>query len=109
MGIGGQDVSASGVPEAYEIRRDHLVTWTLVFLESEWIAVETWLRLAQRQQFSFTFRPDKDVATEFTVYLESPKMGETIKPVRASQYQKAFTLDLVFRRTSGGPFDIQML
>lgn len=109
MGVGGQDVSAGGVPEAFEIRRDQLLLWELVFTESEWSAVETWLRLAQQQQFSFTFHADKDVVSEYTVYLESPKLGEAIKPSRMSEYIGAFRINLTFRRTTNVAFNIPIL
>lgn len=109
-GIGGHDISAGGIPEAFEIRRDQLLHWTLVFLESEWAAVETWLRLAQQQQFSFTLRPDKNnAAVEYTVYLESPKMGESIRPTRRSDYIGAFDIELTFRRTSATAFNNPIL
>lgn len=108
-GVGGHDVSAGGVPEAYEIRRDQILLWTLVFTESEWLSVETWLRLAQQQQFSFTFRPDKDVATEFTVYLDSPKLGDPIKPERMAEYIGAFRISLSLRRTTSTAFNIPIL
>ncbi len=108
-GVGGHDVSAGGVPESFEIRRDQILLWSLVFTEAEWPAVETWLRLAQQQSLSFTFRADALVASEYTVYLESPKLGEPIKPERMSEYIGAFRISLSFRRTTNVAFNIPIL
>jgi hypothetical protein len=109
-GIGGSDVSASGIPESFQIRRDQLLHWVLIFLEAEWAAVETWLAWAQSSGGSFTFFPDKDqLGSSYVVYLHAPEMGDGIAPRRSVDYLGAFELELSFRRTTSVRFDSPIL
>jgi hypothetical protein len=101
--IGGSNKSDAGIPEAFIIRRDQLCDVELRFLESEWATVDTWLAYVI-QGFSFDFWFNKtDNATKYTVYLESPKVGDDIKPKR-EPYGKVMSLSLTLRTTAGGRF-----
>lgn len=100
-GIGGRDVAASGIPEAFEIRRERRVRVVLRVTEAEWPAVRALLERAQ-QGASFTWRFDQDEAgTQHTVYLDEPEMGEEIEPVRDDAFPTVYELALVLRTTAG--------
>jgi len=97
-GIGGVEVSAAGVPAAYEVRRDQLVRVTLRFHEWEWEQVAHWIEWAQRTAQPFRFRFDRDHSeTEYTVYLESPAMGDDVVPRRSTEFPEAMEIDVELR------------
>lgn len=102
-GAGGMEVSGSGVPAAYEIRREYLLHLTLRFAESEWATVERLLRHLQRAG-SATFYPDATAGDNHTVYGESPAMGEEIRP-RRSDEPSTLEIDVTVRRTTEAIFD----
>lgn len=105
-GIGGRDVSASGVPVAYQVRRDQMCQITLRFFEAEWANVGAWLEWAQSTAGSFTFRLDgNDPTSQHTCYLETPAMGAEILPARDGSNIGAYTLDVRIRDTTGTRFD----
>lgn len=97
-GFGGSDVSAAGVPVAYEIRRDYLLHLTLRLWEAEWGSVERLVRHLQRGG-SASFEPDSDEEDAHTVYGVSPAMGEAISP-RTSELGGVLELDVTVRRTT---------
>ena len=102
-GEGGSDVAASGVPAAFEIRRDYLLHLTLRFTTAEWDDVERLVRHLQRGG-SATFYPDQDVpGTSHVVYGESPALGEEIRP-RRSDEPSILELDVTVRRTTQAIF-----
>jgi hypothetical protein len=80
-GMGGEDVSAAGVPESYVVRWDNIINVTLRFLESERDAVMEWIKWAMSNKGSvsvFYFdSTDPDVAS-YAVYMEKPKAGDRI-------------------------------
>ena len=99
-GIGGSEVSAAGVPAAYEIRRDRIQRVTLRVLEDEWEQVEAWLEWAQRTALPFRWRFDQDnAATEYDVYLDAPAMGDPIEPQRSADFGSVLeiTIDLRYQ------------
>lgn len=105
---GGSNVSDSGVPEAFIIRRDQLVNLDLRFTEAEWPSVAAWLEFVQSTAaaFDFWFDPN-DVATKYTVYLESPKLGDgTIEPSR-DEFREHFSIRVTLRSTSSTRFDVR--
>ena len=103
-GVGGSDVSAAGVPAAFEIRRDNLLRLTLRFPEHEWDDVERAVRHLQKAG-SATFYPDQDdTSVAYTVYGESPAMGTEIRP-RRSDFPRVLELDVTLRRTTDVIFD----
>lgn len=102
-GIGGSDVAASGVPASYEVRREYLLHLTLRFPVAEWSNVERLVRHLQRSG-SATFYPDLDVpGTSHTVYGDSPRLDEEIRP-RRSDEPGSLELDITVRRTTSAIF-----
>lgn len=100
---GGSDVTATGVPASYEIRRDYRLNLTLRFPESEWSNVERLVRHFQRSG-SATFYPDQSVGgTSHTVYGDRPAMGEAIRPRRGDE-PSTMELDIAIRRTTSAIF-----
>lgn len=103
-GEGGQDVSAAGIPVAYEIRRDQVLHLSLRFREEEWPDVERLVRHLQRDG-SATFYPDQaDAGTSHAVYGEAPAIGEEIRPRRGSE-PSTLELDMSVRRTTSVVFE----
>lgn len=105
--IGGGDESAAGIPEVFEIRRDHLVSLSVRFFESQWPNVAAWLEWAQSNAGSFAFWFDKaDAGTAHTCYLITPGPTEMIDPDRDS-FVGAYRLALTLRRTTSVRFDVR--
>lgn len=102
-GLGGHDVSAAGIPAAFEIRRDHILHLTLRFWEQEWPDAERLARHLQRGG-EVTFYPDASEGTSHTVYGEAPALGEAISP-RTSSVGGVLELDVSVRRTTSSVFD----
>jgi len=97
-GVGGSDVSGSGVPAAFEVRRDYFLHLTLRFTEAEWESVERLVRHFQRAG-SATFYPDASALDTIVVYGDSPAMGEEIRP-RRSDEPSTLEIDITVRRTT---------
>lgn len=101
--VGGSNRSDAGIPETFIIRREYTVDVEIRFLESEWAAVDTWLAsVIAGTAFDWWFDKD-DNATKYTVYLESPSVGNEIAPKRDA-FGKVFTLQLTFRTTTATRF-----
>lgn len=103
---GGSDVAASGIPEAYEIRRDYILTLRLPFFESEYAAVEAWIHWAQTSGQTFTFGFDQADAeeTDREVYLHAPLITDGFRPTR-DQFVDLFWIEVSLRTADGLPFD----
>ena len=100
--VGGSDVSAAGVPAAFTIRQENLLFIRIRFPISEWDDVERFVRHGQGGG-TLTFYPNA-TGTNHTVYIDEPRMGETIRPRRDSSDQRTFELDLTLRRTTDSLF-----
>lgn len=110
QGVGGSDTSGSGVPVAFQVRRDQLCQVVLRFFESEWPGVEAWLAWAQATAGSFTFRFDgNDAASQHTCYLALPAMAGQVLPVRDGSTIGAYTIDITLRDTTGTRFDYRIV
>lgn len=109
-GIGGHDTSGSGIPVAFQLRRDQMCQVTLRFYEAEWPGIEAWLAWAQSTAASFAFRLDgNDATSQHTCYLETPSMGDEIAPTRDDGTIGAYTIDVRLRDTSGTRFDYRIV
>jgi hypothetical protein len=108
IAVGGSEVSAAGVPESFVIRRDQLLDLRLAFREGEWPAVHAWLAWMQDTAGFCVFYPDRAVGTSRTCYLETPKVGEEIRPERGD-YPGIYELAVRLRSTAPGdpPFDVR--
>jgi hypothetical protein len=108
-GVGGQNVSTAGIPEAFELRRDELVKVTLRFKETEWPNIRTFLVFQQRNpssSFTFNFQTSPLVAAPSAVYLEKPAMAEDISPKRGDA-KGTFEIDLVLRSVNSTSLHVQ--
>lgn len=108
-GVGGSDTAASGIVEAYNIRRDRIMWLRLRVLESEMAAFDAFLDWAQDSGEPFLFRFDTDVsATEYSVYLQSLRWedAEEIQHERDGEYQPLFVIPLAIRTELGGAFNV---
>lgn len=106
--LGGRNVSDSGIPESYVVRRDQLVDVELRFTEAEWSEVATWLEYVQDNSTAFSFWFDaSDDTTEYVVYLEEPSASnEEIAPSR-DDFSSILTIRLVLRSTTAIRFDVR--
>jgi hypothetical protein len=105
--IGGSNVSDSGVPEAFIIRRDQMVDVTIRFTEAEWPNVDALIDWGQRGN-SFDYWFDKDVSgTAKTVYLLTPAPGDgEVAPERDSEWRYVYTLPLKMRTTNNAIINV---
>lgn len=103
VGMGDEDVSAAGVPISYVVRYDHAVNVTLRFTDAERASVMAWIEWAMRNRgTAFTFRLDQnDAATEYSVYLEAPKLEDRVRPSRDSSAPWVWELDVTLRSSTG--------
>ena len=104
--VGGSRTAASGTPAAYVVRRDYNLRLTLRLYETELPYLGEVIRWGQLAE-SFLWIPDaNEPATRHWVYLEGPLAGESWEPLRDATYGKVFAIDLLLRRLSGGPWDL---
>lgn len=104
--VGGTDTSAAGIPESFVIRRDQMLDVRLPFWEGEWPAVHAWLTWMQDNAGSCRFFPDRDGTLYHTCYLESPKMGEEVRPERGD-HPGIYEIGVRLRDTGGRAFDVR--
>jgi hypothetical protein len=106
---GGYRVLASGLAVGYTVRRDETVGLTLRATAAEAESLATMVRWAQdNPATTFTWRPDKDVSTTYTVYLHAPQaVGETFEPQTLDGVPGMWTVELVLRRSSGNFFALR--
>ena len=102
-GFGDEDISAGGVPLSYVVRYDQMVNVVLRWRETEHVAVMTWLEWCMKNKgIPFTFRLDQnDAATEYSMYLHSPKTGEMLRPRRPPNAPHTRELDMTLRTSNG--------
>lgn len=107
--VGGEGVSAAGIPEAFIIRRDEKAHLKLRFTESEWAAVRTWLIWAHNNRataFTFYFQRSPDLPVGgIAAYLDAPKATDSIKPTRG-ETKGTWDLEITIRSTTGTPIDV---
>jgi hypothetical protein len=96
---GGERVSGAGVPNGYLLRTDDVCTVQIRFLETEWAdVVSTFKWMMENKHIPFPFRFDWfNPATEYWCYLNSPKLGERLRPVRDPQYPRAMMITAELR------------
>lgn len=105
--VGGSETSAAGVPESFVIRRDQTLDVRLRLRESEWPAVHAWLAWMQDTAGSCRFFPDRDALDGHPCYLQSPGVGDEIRPERG-EYPGTYEIALRLRSTLGTEvFDVR--
>lgn len=102
--LGGVEITATGIPVSYIVRRDQEVELTLRFGEDEWdavLALVEWGQSGQEMQWypdALLTDPDYDASA---VYLQSPAAGERWGPTRDGQYPRTFEVTLMLRGVGG--------
>jgi hypothetical protein len=81
---GGQDESAAGIPEAFVIRRDQILSVRLRFWESEWLALEEMVAYLQDTASPLRFHARRSMPGDMC-YLVSPKVGDRFAPSRGDK------------------------
>lgn len=104
--VGGTDTSAGGVPESFVIRRDQTLDVRLQLWEREWPAVHAWLSWMQGTAGSCQFFPHREDTLNHTCYLDTPKVGEEIRPERGD-FPGTYEIGLRLRDTGGRAFDVR--
>lgn len=107
-GVGGSDTAASGIPEAFVIRRDRIVRLELRVLESELAVFDEFMDWAQDSGSPFNFRFDTDdITNTFSVYLHSMRWedGPEFDYERDTAYPSLFIIPFALRTELGGEFD----
>lgn len=103
VGFGDEDESDAGVPHSYVVRYDRAVRVVIRFTDDEYedvMAAMKWIMEHKSEGFYYRF-DQLDAATDFFVYLESPRLGERIRPTRDGSAPWTWTLSLLLRSTSG--------
>jgi hypothetical protein len=101
--VGSRDVSASGIPAAYIVRRDDLLNLTQRVTEDEWSDFRAFIAAVQDGQ-AFQWYPDAEEAEFFDVYLESPAAGDKWRPSRDGEYPRMFEATIQLRGVDEAPW-----
>lgn len=101
--VGGSRVSSAGIPAAYQVRRDALLTLPLRIDETEWPDFLALIAFGQSGQ-PFDWFPDADGGSGYTVYLEQPAMGDRWAPTRMSEFPQTFDVTITLRGAGGAPW-----
>lgn len=105
VGVGGYRVSAAGVPNSYQLRRDQRAEVEIRVTDDELSDVFAWIAYAQSPPFVVQFQFDQGVpSTSYNVYLDSPAMGEDVMITREDTIN---VVSLTIRTTSGTPFSVK--
>jgi hypothetical protein len=95
--VGGQRISAAGIPASYVVRRDVLLQLTLRVRESEWASFLNLLTYGQAAE-AITWTPDAEVPAEtYQVYWHAPAAGEQMTPSRNAEYPSVFEVSITLR------------
>jgi hypothetical protein len=108
--VGGDKISAAGVPASYIVRKDHNLIIAVRFFESEWPALERVIDWGQRAEI-IEWVPDffNTPGTSFETYLDGPKAGTPIRPTRSTEYVRAHELSIELRKVDGTPWILEWL
>jgi hypothetical protein len=109
-GIGGGEKSAAGVPSNYTIRREPLLDLRLRVTEAEWPTLVGFLRAVDDAGIAWSLRPDRDVSTTLTVYLESPSVAndEEITAERDDGDPTVYVVAITVRPTTSTVPDVRL-
>lgn len=104
---GGSRTAAGGVPAAYVVRRDHNLRLRLRLLESEMGDLDDFLAWGQAAETFLWYPSANDDSASHLVWLESPKAGEDVQPIRSAEYPRTFELDIVLRPNTPAPWILE--
>jgi hypothetical protein len=99
--VGGARISAAGVPAAYVVRRDSLLSVTFRIEEADWAAFLAFVIFGQTAAVLQFFPDAADFGSSVPVYLHSPAAGEDLTPTRDGSYPMMLEATLVFRSADG--------
>lgn len=99
--VGVRRITTSGVSAGEIIRTDTRVHMTLRFPEEEWPAVAALIEFGLTSGLVEWFPEASDLGNSFQVYLDSPAPGEDWRPDREGGYERAMTIELVWRGAFG--------
>jgi hypothetical protein len=101
---GGFSRVASGSRDSFRVgpRERLLVITVRVYEGAQWVALEALVDWAQDHAGTpFLFYPDGLAAAAYSVYLDTPKLGEPFAPTRASDDPAVFEAQLVLAKADG--------
>lgn len=102
IGFGDEDESAAGIIFAYVVRYEYCVRVILRFTDDERLEVMEALKwIIQNKDDAVLYRFDSDdIATEFSVYVDEPKVGERIRPMREEGDASVWSVPLLIRSSA---------
>lgn len=105
--MGDEDKSAASIPVGYWVGWEYAIIFAIRFVDSEYAAVMTMLQwMLKNKSTAFTFRFDQDDATsEYSCYLEEPKLSERVTPKRDGTSPELFEQRMVLRSSNGTRFN----
>lgn len=98
--VGGRLVSASGMPAAFIVRRDHVLDVPLRFYESEWEDIDRLLAWGQSGEAFFWWPDALEDSEVYAVFLEAPAAGEAVEPRRSTQFVDMLEVTVSLRKVS---------
>jgi hypothetical protein len=110
-GFADEDEGGAGVLLTYIARWDYFATVKLRFTDDERIAVMTfleWILTHQDDAFTFQFNKD-DVATAFSVYLDSDALSKRVRPTRVQNAPWTWEISFTIRSANGTRIHVPIL
>lgn len=99
VGYGDEDMSGAGIPISYVVRYDEWAELKLRFTDDEYDAVMAFLAyqmVNRAEPFYLQFNVD-DIATRFSVYLDTPKANSRARPTRHQQDASVWEFSITVR------------
>lgn len=103
VGYGDEDESGAGIIVGYVARYDYAMRVVLRFTDNERTAVMTfieWILKNKGEAVFFRFDVD-DVDSEFSVFVEQPRVGDRVRPTRDNDSPWVWELPLLIRSSTG--------
>lgn len=108
--VGKTRHAAEGLPHVAITRVDRLLRLTLRFTDAEWPTVRQVIAWGQTGA-SFLWLPGdlstSQIEASVNVFMVSPRMRDTVRPVRDSQMPWLLTYTIVLRRADDEPWSLQ--
>lgn len=101
---GGDIESDAGHPASYVVRRTYCVTIPIRYYEEEWPIVRSLIEHGQGGGEIMWF-PDESQPEFFVVYLESPALGEEVRPAPDGEYPQTLSILLTLRKIDDSKWD----
>lgn len=105
--VGGQRISGAGIPASYIVRKDHILTFTIRFYESEWEEVEALVDWGQQSELMEWFPDALEESVSFDVWLHNPMAGEPLEPTRVPDFPGMMEVTISIRSSDASAWVIQ--